>query len=327
METIIDRTKWFFHPVLVFVFSTLALALSLTLYIHWYVEVSTGFREVVTIHNLDPGQFLESETWVVILVLSILVGMILVGILIIFIYSQKIQQLYRMQHNFINNFTHELKTPVTSLKLYLETFMKYELNRRDQIKYLGYMVQDVERLSENINRILNLAKIESKSYGGELVESNLVAAVERFIKEHSRLLKNCEINVHNPSGLNFPYHVIESLFDMLIMNLLINALKYNESEKPKIDISFELLKSKLQIRFADNGIGIEKREIKKIFKKFYQTGRVDDMTARGSGLGLHLVQSVARLHHGKVVAQSKGKGRGSEFILTFPYKTWAWIGL
>lgn len=327
METIIDRTKWFFHPVLVFIFSTLALATSLALYIYWYVEVSTGLKEVVISHNLDPGQFLESETWVVILVLSILVGMILVGILIIFIYNQKTQQLYRMQYNFINNFTHELKTPVTSLKLYLETFMKYELNRSDKVKYLGYMIQDVERLSENINRILNLAKIESKSYGGELVESNLVAAVERFIKDNSQLFKNCEINIHNPSGLNFPYHVNEALFDMLLMNLLINAVKYNESEKPKIDITFELLKSKLHIRFADNGIGIEKREIKKIFKKFYQTGRVDDMTAQGSGLGLHLVQSVARLYHGKVVAQSKGKGRGSEFTLTFPYKTWAWIGL
>ncbi len=327
METIIDRTKWFFHPVLVFVFSTLALAASLALYIYWYVEVSTGLREVVVSHNLDPGQFLEFETWVVILILSILVGMILVGIIIIFIYNQKTQQLYRMQYNFINNCTHELKTPVTSLKLYLETFMKYELNRSDQVKYLDYMVQDVERLSENINRILNLAKIESKSYGGELVELNLVAAVERFIKDNSRLFENCEINIHNPSGLNFPYHVNESLFDMLLMNLLINAVKYNKSEKPKIDISFELLKSKLHIRFADNGIGIEKKEIKKIFKKFYQTGRVDDMTAQGSGLGLHLVQSVVRLHSGKVVAQSKGKGRGSEFTLTLPYKTWPWSGL
>lgn len=327
METIIDRTKWFFHPILVFIFSTLALAASLALYIYWYVEVSSGLKEVVVSHNLDPGQFMESETWVVILILSILVGMILVGIIIIFIYSQKTQQLYRMQYNFINNFTHELKTPVTSLKLYLETFMKYELNRSDQVKYLGYMVQDVERLSENINRILNLAKIESKSYGGEFVELNLVAAVERFIKDNSRLFENCEINIHNPSGLNFPYHVNESLFDMLLMNLLINAVKYNKSEKPKIDISFELLKSKLHIRFADNGIGIEKREIKKIFKKFYQTVRVDYMTAQGSGLGLHLVQSVVRLHSGKVVAQSKGKGRGSEFTLTFPYKTWAWSGL
>lgn len=327
METIIDRTKWFFHPVLVFIFSTLALAASLALYIYWYVEVSTGLKEVVVSHNLDPGQFMESETWVVILILSILVGIILVGILIIFIYNQKTQQLYRMQYNFINNFTHELKTPVTSLKLYLETFMKHELIRRDQTKYLGYMFQDVERLSENINRILNLAKIESKSYGGESVESNLVSVVERFLKNNSRFFKNCEINIHNPSGLSFSYYVNESLFDMLLMNLLINAVKYNESEKPKIDITFELIKFRLHVRFADNGIGIEEKELKKIFKKFYQTGRADDMTAQGSGLGLHMVRSVARLHHGKVVAQSKGKGRGSEFILTFPYKTWSWIGL
>jgi signal transduction histidine kinase len=253
--------------------------------------------------------------------------MILVGILIIFIYNQKTQQLYRMQYNFINNFTHELKTPVTSLKLYLETFIKHELSRRDQTKYLGYMVQDVERLSENINRILNLAKIESQSYGGEFVESNLVSAVEQFLKNNSRLFENCEINIHNPSGLSFPYRINEPLFNMLLMNLLINAVKYNESEKPKIDITFELLKYKLHIRFADNGIGIEKREIKKIFKKFYQTGRADDMTAQGSGLGLHMVRSVARLHSGKVTAQSQGKGEGSEFTLTFPYKTWAWIGL
>lgn len=327
METIIDRTKWFFHPVLVFIFSILALAASLALYIYWYVEVSTGLREVVESHNLDPGQFLESETWVVVLILSILVGIILVGILIIFIYNQKTQQLYRMQYNFINNFTHELKTPVTSLKLYLETFMKHEISRRDQTRYLGYMVQDVERLSENINRILNLAKIESKSHGGEFVESNLISAVEQLLQNNSRLFKNCEINIHNPAGLNFDYHINEPLFDMLLINLLVNAVKYNESEKPKIDITFELLKSRLYIRFVDNGIGIEKREIKKIFKKFYQAGRVDNMTAQGSGLGLHLVRSVARLHNGKVVAQSEGKGRGSEFTLTFPYKTWAWIGI
>ena len=327
METIIDRTKWFFHPVLVFIFSILALATSLALYIYWYVEVSTGLKEVVVRHNLDSGQFMESETWVVILILSILVGIILVGILIIFIYNQKTQQLYRMQYNFINNFTHELKTPVTSLKLYLETFMKHELKRGDQTKYLGYMVQDVERLSENINRILNLAKIESKSHGGEFIESDLVSVVEQFLRKNSRLFENCEINIHNPSGRSFPYHINKPLFDMLLMNLLINAVKYNESEKPKIDITFELLKYKLHILFADNGIGIEKKEIKKIFKKFYQTGRVDDMTAQGSGLGLHMVRSVVRLHNGKVVARSKGKGEGSEFILTFPYKTWAWIGL
>ena len=162
----INRLKWFFHPVLIFIFSIVALALSLFLYIYWYIEASTGLRAVVRKYNLDPNQFFEAQTWVVILVLSVLVGIILVGILIIFVYSQKMTKLNKLQHNFINNFTHELKTPVTSLKLYLETFLKYDLPRNEQLKYIPPMIQDAERLSDNISLILNLARIETKTYTG-----------------------------------------------------------------------------------------------------------------------------------------------------------------
>ena len=102
------------------------------------------------------------------------------------------------------------------------------------------------------------------------------------------------------------------------MNLITNAIKYNKSEKPRIDISFLPQKRKLHLRFTDNGIGLEPSEIKKIFRKFYQIGRSDDMTARGSGLGLHLVQSIARIHKGKVTARSRGTGKGSVFTLTLP---------
>jgi signal transduction histidine kinase len=77
----------------------------------------------------------------------------------------------------------------------------------------------------------------------------------------------------------------------------------------------------LHIRFEDNGIGIEKTEIKSIFKKFYQSGRADDMTAMGSGLGLYLVQNIARIHKGKVVAQSNGRGKGSVFTVILPFKS------
>ena len=87
-----------------------------------------GLNAVIRKANLDPNQALASQTWVVILVLSILVGIILMGFFIIFVYNLKTLQLYRLQHNFINSFTHELKTPVTALKLYLETFMKHELS-------------------------------------------------------------------------------------------------------------------------------------------------------------------------------------------------------
>ena len=122
-------------------------------------------KSVIARYRLDANQFFEAQTWVVILSLSLLVAVILAGILIIFIYNLKTLQLYRLQHTFINNFTHELKTPVTSLKLYLETFAKHELPREEQLRYIRFMLQDTERLSGNINSILNLARIESRLSG------------------------------------------------------------------------------------------------------------------------------------------------------------------
>ena len=317
----IDRTKWFFHPIVIFVFSIVALALSLTLYIYWYIEVSTGLAAIVQKFNLDAAQIFTSQTWVVILVLSILVAMILLGIFIIFAYYQKSVRLYRMQHNFINSFTHELKTPVTSLNLYLETFLQHELSRDDQIKYLHFMLHDVKRLADNTNRILDLARIESKTFGGEFIEENLVAVVTEFYDKNSHLFPDCEITIHNPSGRSFPYLINRPLFEMLIMNLITNAIKYNRSKIPKIAITFlpQKMKRKLYISFEDSGIGIEKRDLKKIFKKFYQVGRSDNMTATGSGIGLSLVQNIAKLHKGRVIAGSKGTEQGSVFTVQLPY--------
>jgi two-component system, OmpR family, phosphate regulon sensor histidine kinase PhoR len=312
--------KWFLHPISIFVFSIIALGTSLFLYIYWYMEANKGLRILVEKFNLDSNQILTAQTWVVIMVLSILVSIILIGIFTIFVYSQKMLQLYRLQNNFINNFTHELKTPVTSLKLYLQTFGKYELPRHDQLKYMQYMLHDVARLSENIDRILNLAKIESRNYDNEMVEIDLVEVIEIFLKENKHLFQNCRIQIHNPTDQTFLYYINLSLFDMLLMNLMINAIKYNDSEAPTIDITIASTKNEIHICFKDNGIGFEKGEIKKIFRKFYQIGRSRNMTAKGTGLGLHLVQTIARIHKGKVSAQSNGSGSGSTFTLMLPLK-------
>jgi len=308
--------------VFVFVFSIVALVTSLFLYIYWYMEISSGLETIVRRFNLDSKQVLASETWVVILVLSILVAIILVAIITIFVYNQKTVQLYRLQNNFINNFTHELKTPVTSLKLYLETFLKYEIPREDQSKYLHYMIHDVNRLSDNINRILNLARIESKRYykDEDFIHSDLVQIFKEFYQNNAHLFQNCEITIRNSSEQVFLYPVHVSLFEMLLMNLLTNAVKYNQSEKPGVEISLERKKHQLLVHFRDNGIGLEKSEIRKIFRKFYQVGQADDMSAKGSGLGLYLVQNIARLHKGKVIAESEGIGKGSVFTVILPYR-------
>ncbi len=315
-----SRSKWFFNPILILIFSILALGTSLFLYIYWYIEVSTGLKALINRFNLDAGQVLASQTWVVILVLSMLVGIIFMGIFIIFVYNQKTLQLYRMQHNFINNFTHELKTPVTSLKLYLETFLKHDISREEQLKYIRYMIHDVGRLSDNISRILNLAQLESKSYRGELVKTNIVHMVERFHQNNIHLFQKCHIHIHNPSGRTFSPKINRPLFEMLLMNILTNAIKYNDSPIPQIDIGFEAGIQKLHIHFKDNGVGIAPGELKRVFGKFYQVGGTDTVSATGSGIGLYLAQIIAGIHKGKIVVTSEGLGKGSVFTLILPYR-------
>jgi len=313
-----DRSKWFLHPLLILVISIVALCTSLIFYIYWYMEASAGLKAVIQKFNLDSGKILTAQTWVVILVLSILVGLILIGMFIIFAYSQKMVQLYRLQRNFINNFTHELKTPVASLSLFLETFQKYELERDDQLKYIDYMLADVKRLSDNATRILNLARIESKSYADEFTYQDPLEIIAGFLKKNHHLFADCRIRMIDRPVRPVHLRINPSLFEILVMNLLTNAIKYNASKTPKIDIHAQKKTGKLRIRFKDNGIGFDKRHRKKIFKKFYQIGRSDDMSARGSGIGLYLSQSIAKIHKGYISADSAGPGKGAAFTLILP---------
>jgi len=107
---------------------------------------------------------------------------------------------------------------------------------------------------------------------------------------------------------------------MLLMNLFTNAIKYNEADVPRLDIHFEPKGRGLHVRFEDNGIGVPTSEVKKIFRKFYQIGRSEDMSANGTGLGLHLVENIARLHKGRVIAESREGEKGSVFSLILPFK-------
>ncbi len=314
------RNVWFKQPILIFIFSIVAVTTSLVLYIYWYVEVSTGLKAVIRKANIEPGQALASQTWVVILVLSILVAIIILGLFIIFVYSQKTFQLLRLQRNFINNFTHELKTPVTSLKLYLQTLEKHELERNDQRKYIGYMIHDADRLANQVNRILNLARIESKTFKAEFLQRNLVVVVEQFCDKNRHVFGDDAIQIHNPSDRQFYYAIDIALFEMLLMNLITNALKYNGSETPQVGITFIPKTRQLHICFKDNGIGIPHQELKRIFRKFYQLGQSDNMTAKGSGLGLYLADIIVRMHKGRIKAESDGIGHGAVFTVMLPIK-------
>jgi two-component system phosphate regulon sensor histidine kinase PhoR len=104
-------------------------------------------------------------------------------------------------------------------------------------------------------------------------------------------------------------------FEMVIMNIVTNAIIYNKGEEAMLKISIDSSpRGNLAIKFSDNGIGLEKSEFKKVFKKMYQVGK----TAKGSGLGLYLSSSIMKIHKGKLSVESDGAGYGSSFIITIP---------
>ncbi|UZE96662.1 sensor histidine kinase [Alkalimarinus alittae] len=306
------------NGVFIFIFSIVALVSSFVLYIYWYIEISSGLEEAVLKFGIDPRQVFESQTALVIVVLSLLVGLILTGLSMSFVYNQKMQQLYRLQNNFINNFTHELKTPVTSLKLYLETFQRHDLSKEDQQKYIRYMLQDVHRLSENITNILDLGSIESKHFKGTFVEHDAVSFITSFYEHNAHLFQTGVVAVEPPKEGRYNIALNAPLFEMLLINLATNAFKYNESDEPSLSVRFERNAQNIVITFTDNGIGIDRSQSQKIFKKFYQVGDSNLMSAKGSGLGLYLVQNIVAAHSGKIKARSEGKGRGSTFVVTLP---------
>jgi two-component system phosphate regulon sensor histidine kinase PhoR len=139
----------------------------------------------------------------------------------------------------------------------------------------------------------------------------LVTLIEHFIANTPHLFEEGKVTFHSEvPSLMLPLDT--ALFEMLLMNLITNALIYNKSNEKWVNIELSLHGHSVHLDFRDNGIGLERAQIKKIFKKFYQVGK----STKGSGLGLYIVQNIARLHKGDIQAISKGPGAGSLFRLT-----------
>ena len=315
---ILNPSRWYLHPVFIFACSIFALATFLVLTVSWYMEITSALEVIILKFRIDPKLIFPSKTGMTILVLSALLFVVLVGILLAFIYYQKTVNLFRLQHNFIYNFTHELKTPVTSLKIYLETFIRHPMEPADVKKYSKNMLEDINRLTENINSILNLARIESQNFGSDVTRDDIVTIIQAFCKKNASLFRKLDIRFENLSKdpLIFPVNMV--LFEMLLMNLISNAIKYNESEHPKLKIRFRQFLQKVTVEFIDNGIGVDKHEAKKIFSKFYQVNQKREKDLAASGLGLYLVSSIAVIHGWKASVSSDGKGTGANFKITIP---------
>lgn len=227
------------------------------------------------------------------------------------------RRLSMLKNDFINNLTHEFKTPLTNISLVVENMSENrKLPEEKQEKLIHIIGQEAERLSENIERILQIARYEKDSFHLQKDKIDLHQLISKAISafDSIRNEKNIQFEYHpeavNPVVLADETHVFNVLY-----NLIDNAIKY-ASENPKIIVSTKDVKDGLQISIRDNGIGIASADQKKIFEKFYRvpTGNVHDV--KGFGLGLHYVKQVIEAHHGSIrVLSEQGNGSTFEFII------------
>jgi signal transduction histidine kinase len=224
------------------------------------------------------------------------------------------------QHDaFLNAVTHELKTPIASIRLYLETLQTRDVTEEKRREFYNIMLADSNRLLHTVeqvlqasssrerNRLLNISEIEL----GKLLRD----CIER-IKTRYNLNENA-ITFTNPSDeikILGDAAELQSVFT----NLLDNAVKYSGDEVKVLVRLKNGAGKKAEIHIKDNGIGISPNELKNIFRRFYRVPNLSSQKAKGTGLGLYIVRSIVKKHGGKIFVRSGGEGKGSNFIVQLP---------
>ena len=226
------------------------------------------------------------------------------------------------QHDaFINAVTHELKTPIASIRLYLETLKSRDVDEEQRREFYNIMLADSERLLVTVEQVLRAGRTGHKRRRiansvinvGEIVRESLELTRVRYGLSDTHLTyhESAEASTARVSG---DIDELRAAFS----NLLDNAVKYSDKDV-RVSVSVSTLDDKrVAVRVADQGIGIPSAQLKRIFKRFYRVPGRFMRRVKGTGLGLFIVHSVIRKHGGRVFAESAGLGHGSTFTVLLP---------
>ena len=313
--------KWriIFHPVMVFILAQLAWLSLLGLWIYWYVTNYIIFEKV---GDSLSTQLVPKSTNIVALVSGLFLLVAILGAMyLIFIYLTKQINLTKLYDNFIANVTHELKSPLASIQLYLETLNLRKVPPIKEKEFIDLMLKDADRLKNIINSILEISRLETKGiahnfyvYDAEEITRTLIdEAIEQF-KLGEDIIK---IRGHAPCQ----YVVDRSALKIVLDNLIDNAIKYS-TNSAQITINLSNSERIIILEFIDQGVGIAVKDQKKIFHKFQRIYGPDIPNVKGTGLGLYWVREIIKYHGGRISVFSKGKNCGSTFKIELPiYQT------
>ncbi len=223
-------------------------------------------------------------------------------------------ELAAQQRNFLHSITHELKSPLSSVKLSLETMLKRQLNPEQQGKLINNALGDVVRLESLVDNILFAAKIERDTHGFANEEVNLSDIVELVAAKFRDNKNGISIQTDVEEGIY--YHTDQVGFTSVVMNLIENAIKYSRQDTA-ISVSLHQTSGAIRLEVRDEGYGIPDTEKKKVFEKFYRIGSEDTRKTKGTGLGLFIVKRFVEIYKGKIELIDNSPA-GSIFSLTFP---------
>jgi signal transduction histidine kinase len=226
------------------------------------------------------------------------------------------------QHDaFINAVTHELKTPIASIRLYLETLKTRHVDERQRNEFYDIMLADNDRLLHTVEQVLRAGRATQRRRGQKPAVNDLREIVRECV-DLTRVRHNLA-----PEALNFdeslngaPARVAGDADDLraVISNLLDNAIKYSD-DKVLVNVEVSNVGERhVAVRIADRGIGIPRAQLKRIFKRFYRAPGLVMARVKGTGLGLFIVHSIVQRLGGRVFAESPGVGQGSTFTIQLP---------
>jgi two-component system sensor histidine kinase SenX3 len=258
---------------------------------------------------------------VVPLVLGIIFfGLLIAGLVVNTIFLVREIRRNEQHDSFLNAVTHELKTPIASIRLYLETLGTRNLDEAKRREFYRIMLEDTDRLLGTVEQVLKAGEVRHGSARKNWQEVQFSAIVREALTL-ARLRQNLSPEVLS-LGTTPPDEIVvlgnpEEL-RTAVFNLLDNAIKYSGEKK---DIVVDLLSPNIDtvlLRIQDRGIGIPRNEMKRIFKRFYRASNSKTDRVKGTGLGLFIVRSIARRYGGDAFAESPGEGQGSTFTIRLP---------
>ena len=268
--------------------------------------------------------FITTELGVVQLVVGIVLFALVIAGLIIYTVFLVIEIKRAEDHDiFINAVTHELKTPLASIRLYLDTLKTRPVSDNQRNEFYDVMLADVERLRHTVDQVLKAGEAREKPRGtartpidiGQLARESVDLAMTR----HHLRPGAIALEAHDGGSLIVRGDMEE--LRTVISNLLDNAVKYSSSDVRVTVALAAPAPDTVWVRVTDRGVGIPRKQLKRIFNRFYRVQARGIRQVKGTGLGLYIVRSIARRHGGRVFAQSEGEGRGSTFTVELPRAT------